>query len=634
MIFQKFSSFLFVGFIVSNLFSSCRFSNTSDQSNYLLRQTYDTLVMKSECMLTIDPDSAVILADSALQLSIRLSEDVHQSALLFSPYSILTEAHWLTGKADSSFAIMERAIRHFTLLGDTLQRAKSELYLGRLRLNSGQLVMAERHLTQAIHLFRETGQEFRLANALMSYGQLLTERGEYTRSQENLMKAYRIFQRLDSLQQCNTVCLDIGNNHADMNRFRDALFYYRIAEKGPYNTEYHPTRISALINIGILYRTIDPDSALWYYNKALASGEDNIDMMDLIRLKLNKANVYAGIGSSEQAMTLYWDVLNKCHQQSLFPGIIRAYNGISVLYENQGDITRAISYAQSALKLADSIGDFKMSIMLEDGLAVLYAKNHEHEKSAELYRKSKLLADSIHQADKISATKEMEKLNEEYGKELEFNTVSNDLQKEKFIRRFQMILMIILALGATVLALFLRKIHLLYRERQNAYQVLMENYLQERSSSGYSESVTKVSTPAETNDTGEVDTKFLLKELIQYYKQEKPYLDPKLRLETVTEKLNCSHRHLISALKGFRYPNFTGFTNYFRVEEAIRIMEDPKYKNYKVEAIATMAGFGNKVTFYSAFEKQVGVKPSWFRSSMLEKMKHTDSGINASPTAA
>lgn len=111
----------------------------------------------------------------------------------------------------------------------------------------------------------------------------------------------------------------------------------------------------------------------------------------------------------------------------------------------------------------------------------------------------------------------------------------------------------------------------------------------------------------------------LMSNLIKYYRNEKPYLDPKLKLATVVRILSTNEKALAASLKTHEDYNFNSFTNRFRVEHAKRMMENPKYRNYKIEAIASDSGFGSRMSFYNAFSQFTGVRPSYFRNFLLTR---------------
>ena len=112
--------------------------------------------------------------------------------------------------------------------------------------------------------------------------------------------------------------------------------------------------------------------------------------------------------------------------------------------------------------------------------------------------------------------------------------------------------------------------------------------------------------------TEQIDSKelHLFNKLNDYYIQEKPYLDSKLKIEQVVKKLNVPQRNLIAALRAGGYTSFSSYTNKYRIDEVKKLFEDPNLKHYKIEALALQAGFGAKQSFYNTFEKFTGVKPN------------------------
>jgi AraC-like DNA-binding protein len=58
---------------------------------------------------------------------------------------------------------------------------------------------------------------------------------------------------------------------------------------------------------------------------------------------------------------------------------------------------------------------------------------------------------------------------------------------------------------------------------------------------------------------------------------------------------------------------FYDLVNGYRVEEAKRLLLDPKSKNNKILAIAFDSGFNSKTTFNTVFKKFTGFTPSDFK---------------------
>ncbi len=101
--------------------------------------------------------------------------------------------------------------------------------------------------------------------------------------------------------------------------------------------------------------------------------------------------------------------------------------------------------------------------------------------------------------------------------------------------------------------------------------------------------------------------------LLDYMKQEKPYLEPKLTLAGLAAQLDISTNQLSQIINQKEQKNFHDFVNFYRVEEFIGLAE--KNSQYSLLALALDSGFNSKSSFNSIFKKQKGVTPSQFLAS-------------------
>ena len=111
----------------------------------------------------------------------------------------------------------------------------------------------------------------------------------------------------------------------------------------------------------------------------------------------------------------------------------------------------------------------------------------------------------------------------------------------------------------------------------------------------------------------------LYSKLVLFYQDERPYLNANLKVIDVAKALNISPRTITAILKANGFNGFNNFNNKYRVEEVIRQFNDPNYLSIKMEAISSNAGFGNRQTFYNAFEEFTGFNPGYYRSEYLKQ---------------
>ncbi|HSR68323.1 MAG TPA: helix-turn-helix domain-containing protein [Acidobacteriota bacterium] len=105
--------------------------------------------------------------------------------------------------------------------------------------------------------------------------------------------------------------------------------------------------------------------------------------------------------------------------------------------------------------------------------------------------------------------------------------------------------------------------------------------------------------------------------LLEVMQAGKPYRDAQLRLKDLAGKLEVHPHHLSQVINQHFQRNFNDFVNAYRVEEAKRLMADPRHRHDTLLDLAFEAGFNNKTSFNQAFKKHAGTTPSRFRERVL-----------------
>jgi AraC-like DNA-binding protein len=104
----------------------------------------------------------------------------------------------------------------------------------------------------------------------------------------------------------------------------------------------------------------------------------------------------------------------------------------------------------------------------------------------------------------------------------------------------------------------------------------------------------------------------ILEKLLAYFNSEKPYLDAKLKLSDLAEKLEISTHHLSQAINEKAGKNFYDFINDYRIEEVKSRLHDPENNKFTILSVAYDCGFNSKSSFNSVFKKNTGLSPSQY----------------------
>lgn len=114
----------------------------------------------------------------------------------------------------------------------------------------------------------------------------------------------------------------------------------------------------------------------------------------------------------------------------------------------------------------------------------------------------------------------------------------------------------------------------------------------------------------------------LFSKLLMIVENEKLYLDPKLKMSRLAERLKTNTRYLSQVVNNQTGENLTQFINRYRVEETKLKILDESLSYLTTFAIANMCGFNTKSTFYKCFKEITGITPKEYVKSVKEAIPH------------
>lgn len=118
----------------------------------------------------------------------------------------------------------------------------------------------------------------------------------------------------------------------------------------------------------------------------------------------------------------------------------------------------------------------------------------------------------------------------------------------------------------------------------------------------------------DTPDTCNEQDKAILKALQLSLDRDKLYLNPNLSLQDMAKVVGTNKTKLSSVINNNLKQNFASLLNQYRIREAINLLSDSRYFDYKIEAVGEMCGYNNRQVFHAAFKKIMGITPTHFRN--------------------
>ncbi len=100
---------------------------------------------------------------------------------------------------------------------------------------------------------------------------------------------------------------------------------------------------------------------------------------------------------------------------------------------------------------------------------------------------------------------------------------------------------------------------------------------------------------------------------------QKKYKDKEYSAKKMAADLGTNTRYISAVVNVKFHMNYTSFVNKFRIEEAMDILVDKRYKDLNIEDVSDMVGFANRQSFYASFYRILGITPREYRMAHLTR---------------
>jgi AraC-like DNA-binding protein len=127
--------------------------------------------------------------------------------------------------------------------------------------------------------------------------------------------------------------------------------------------------------------------------------------------------------------------------------------------------------------------------------------------------------------------------------------------------------------------------------------------------------ITKDEIKTRTLTINETKAEELKNNIEELFKDDKIYLDAELNLAQIA-KITGSNRHYLSQVFNEKIgTTFYQYTNTFRTEEAIRMLENKENAGLSIIEICELSGFKSRSTFNKLFKERTGLTPAQYRKA-------------------
>lgn len=113
-----------------------------------------------------------------------------------------------------------------------------------------------------------------------------------------------------------------------------------------------------------------------------------------------------------------------------------------------------------------------------------------------------------------------------------------------------------------------------------------------------------------------------ISQLLDYMIVEKPYLDPDLSMNRLSEQVRIPVKYLSGIINSEFNQNFNDFINFYRTKEVTEALSKSDKLDTDLVSLALDCGFNSKASFFRIFKKNTGLTPRQFFDNT--QLKHQE----------
>ena len=352
------------------------------------------------------------------------------------------------------------------------------------------------------------------------------------------------------------------------------------------------------LNMGASYSSLELfDQALERLSRAVSVAEQFNDTLATMQGLVNMANVYSRSGAYDQALDTYNKVLGLAELQQNLIGMMITRMNMGTLYLDIADHSSAERELQKALELSlelEAVNEFNYIVQI---LSSLY------DEIGDLGQVVFFLRSQI-EHQRFLLEKRHERLVSDLKREYELDITERELENVRLAavstRRTMTAILIVLLMGAVFVVSYLF-------QKNKSLSVLFERNLELLNTLYAPVDEGKVR-EAEFDDDPQKRLFFRIKQAME---QDKLYKNPELTVGMLAVHVSSNTKYTSSALSVHGKKSFSSFVNFYRINEAKRLLLE-KGNKITIDGLLESCGYRSRSTFYRAFSEYAGMTPKEF----------------------
>lgn len=260
------------------------------------------------------------------------------------------------GRLDTARIIEARVMKSFnsnTELKGTFQEALAFYYAGIVKLRGQELPQAKVYYLKALAIFKKLKDEYYIGSTFSRLGSIELNLSNYSEALELFVISYEMKVAANRPPgEYAPELANISNVYFRMGLKENAFDYARRGLTLEQERGNHLNIARSFMNIGSLHGSGNSDSALFYYNAAYKTANDNGFIKTAALAKYNRSLLLRNLGRHEQSIIEMEELLEEVKVHNYFGMNTNIYALLAENYFRKGNVEKTILHGQISLKLS------------------------------------------------------------------------------------------------------------------------------------------------------------------------------------------------------------------------------------------------------------------------------------------
>lgn len=253
--------------------------------------------------------------------------------------------------------IIGRALALATRLQDRASEVRLAILSARLSYRQSRLNEVAKGYRQAVRIARQLGDLFNEARAYTNLGYHFSETGQWYRAEVLCCYALTLFEQIANNHGLAHTHNHLGALYYRLHRWDEAKYHFEQAASIWQASGDEHGLMWAYLNLGALCVDMaQPEPALNYLNQALHQADITEEKIVVGRIYTNMARAYQLAGDLVKAESYNRQAETIFQRNANFGELSRVWNGLGLIYFQQGKWSEATFYLEQSLALWRKLG--------------------------------------------------------------------------------------------------------------------------------------------------------------------------------------------------------------------------------------------------------------------------------------